>query len=543
MFSNSRLYSHSLFRILINGMNDQQGRTAPNFDFIPRTLSRSDILPAVLIGIVALILYIRTLAPSLLWGDSAEFQTLSHTLGMTHPSGYMTQIMIGKLFTLIPVGNIAYRVNLMSAFFGALAVAQVCLIVRLLGGLRIAGVSAALMLAIFPLFWWRALIAESYAPAAGMITTVWLLFLLWRRTHKWGYLFLAGLAGGLSVGIHSTVVMTAASVLVIMLFTARRRTDWLGAAGGALLGIILTFSFFLYLDHNDPPSSIYNTVYRTNLSTISLSAGDFDTPLKRLLAIFPAGHFWSYYFTAGSEEVNRRLTEYLAFHPLWAVILVLIGAVTLLIRNWRDGLYPWIAFLIVWGFGVTVSFSVYREFYTPAAIFIFVWYGLGASVLLEWTGVLFKQNQKMVGASRIALGILLIILPVLNSRADLNLAVKSGYTTFVQREHLYPIFSPNKAIRDATKVVDRVEDDAIVFADWDKLYSYVYTAQIENDRTGISFHEAWIGDEQKLSESTVIYIDANIDLRPIYFAITMPGVAERYQVQKINDTLYRIYRK
>lgn len=524
-------------------MDSQQGQTPLRFDLNQRPFAPTDILSAVLTGIFALALYIRTLAPSLLWGDSAEFQTLSYTLGMTHPSGYMTQIMIGKLFTLIPVGNIAYRVNLMSAFFGALAVAQVYLIVRLLGGQRIAGISAAMMLAFFPLFWWRALIAESYAPAAGMITTVWLLLLLWRRTQKWDYLFLAGLAGGLSVGIHSTVVMTAAGVLVTMLITARRRADWLGAAGGALLGIILTLSFFLYLDHNDPPSSIYNTVYRTNLSTIGLTKSDFDTPLERFFAIFPAGHFWSYYFTASADEVNRRLAEYLSFHPLWAIILVFIGAIKLLVRNWRDALHPSLAFLVVWGFGVTVAFSVYREFYTPAAIFVFVWYGLGAGAILRWAGTLFKQKQIVVRVVQIVISILLIVLPVWHSRADLNLAVKSGYTTFVRREHLYPIFSPDKAIRDATKVIDRLEDDAILFADWDKLYSYVYTAQIQNDRTGISFHEAWIGDEKKLSDSTIAYIDANIDARPIYFAIDMPGVTERYRIQEIDESLYRIYRK
>src|SRR6187455_1879014 len=116
------------------------------------SLLQTDILLAVLFGIAALALYVRTLAPSLLWGDSAEFQTLSYTLGMSHPSGYMTQIMLGKLFTYLPLGNIAYRVNLMSAFFGALAVAQVYLIVRMLGGLTIAGISAAMMLALSQLF-------------------------------------------------------------------------------------------------------------------------------------------------------------------------------------------------------------------------------------------------------------------------------------------------------------------------------------------------------------------------------------------------------
>ena len=108
-------------------------------------LSRIDLLIAILVWSAALALYVRTLAPSLLWGDSAEFQTLSYTLGMTHPSGYMTQIVFGKLFTYIPVGNIAYRVNLMSAFFGALAVAETYWIVRLLGGWRVAGVEEVIV--------------------------------------------------------------------------------------------------------------------------------------------------------------------------------------------------------------------------------------------------------------------------------------------------------------------------------------------------------------------------------------------------------------
>ena len=33
-------------------------------------------------------LYVRTLAPSLLYGDSAEFQTIAYTLGIGHPTGY-----------------------------------------------------------------------------------------------------------------------------------------------------------------------------------------------------------------------------------------------------------------------------------------------------------------------------------------------------------------------------------------------------------------------------------------------------------------------
>lgn len=509
----------------------------------PPPLSWTDILIAVLIGVAALALYVRTLAPSLLWGDSAEFQTLSYTLGMTHPSGYMTQIMLGKLFTYIPVGNIAYRVNLMSAFFGALAVAETYLIVRLLGGWRVAALSASILLTLTEGFWWRALLAESYAPAAGMLATVWLLVLLWRNTGKSIFLFLAGLAGGLSLGIHSTVVMTAFSVLVFMLLTARKRQEWLAAAGGALLGVALTFGFFFFLDANDPPSSIYNTVYRTNLSAFGLQPQEFDTPLKRFFAIFPANHFWSYYFSASPQEIVRRLGEYISYFPLWAIILVVIGAVVLLIERLPEGLYPLIAFLLIWGLAITVSFSIYREFYVPVAVITSVWLGVGASKLLTRVSHLAVQNQALLRIVPAVVMICLIVLPVWHARRDLVPAIRVGSPLFVRRDHIYPVFAPDKAINDARRILRRVEENAIVFAPWDKLYSYVYTAHIEDGRTSISFHEAWSSEEERLADSTIAYIDQNLATRPIYFTINMFGLTDHYQVEKIDDTLYRVYRK
>ena len=507
-------------------------------------LPRTDILLALVIGLSALALYARTLAPSLLWGDSAEFQTLSYTLGVTHPTGYATQIILGKLFTLIPVHDIAWRVNFMSAFFGALAVACTFLIVRFLGGPRVPAISAAMLLAFTEGFWWRALVAESYAPAAGMLALVWLLFLLWRKTGRSQYLFFAGLAGALSIGIHSTVVMTAVSVLVVMAVTARKRAEWVSAAAGALLGVALFLGFFFFLDANDPPSSIYNAVFRVHLSAIGLTPGDFDTPVERFLYIFPAGSFWEYYFSAAPEEITRRLGEYVSYFPAWAVALILLGALSLFFRDrWREGLYPLVAFLLIWGFALTVVFSVYREFYVPVFVITSVWFGMGVAELLSGMGRLMERDQPPGRVTRLVLSTVLLVLPVWNGREDLGLAIRSGYTTFVREYHIYPVFAPDKAIRDARKIINRVEENAIVFADWDKLYSYIYTAHIEERKTGISFHEAWIGDEQILSTTMIEYIEASIDDRPIYFTIDMPGLADRYQVTLINDTLYRIDRK
>lgn len=511
------------------------------------SLSRLDILFAILIGLLSLALYVRTLAPSVLYGDVSEFQTLSYTLGMTHASGYPTQIMFGKLFTFLPFGDIAYRVNLMSAFFGALAVANVYLIVRLMGGWRIAGLLASFALTASAFFWRRTIIAESYAPAAGMLTIVWLSVLLWRRTDKWGWLFLAGLAGGLSVGIHSTVVMTAASVLVYLLSTARNRLAWFGAAGGAVLGLALTLAFFLVLDYNDPPSSIYNTTYRTNLTEFGLTPEEFDSPTDRLLAIFPAGSFWTYYFNAAPEETNRRILEYVNSFPHWQMVGILLGALALfaLPKNgrwrWLEGLYALISFALIWVFAISVEFSVYQEFYVPVAVIVHVWLGMGVSTILDGAEWPLKRWQALgPGRSGLivsTLGLALAALSVWNARTDLRLAVTEGTTTFIQDEKIYPR-DPDRATKEGHRILSKVEDNAILFANWDRLYSYVYTAHILEGRTGIALRQVMAAPQP--GATIKAYIDANIDTRPIYFTLDVPGLETYYHVEQIEALLFRI---
>ena len=59
----------------------------------------------------------------------------------------------------------------------------------------------------------------------------------------------------------------------------------------------------------------------------------------------------------------------------------------------------------------------------------------------------------------------------------------------------------------------------------------------------ISFHEAWSTEQEKLADSAIAYINQNLDTRPIYFTIYTPELTNYYRVEKIDDTLYRIYRK
>ncbi len=88
---------------------------------------------AILFGAVflaVLLLYWFTLAPGVVGGDAGEHQFAVPLLGIPHTTGYPLYVLTGKLWTmLIPLGSMAWRMNLFSAFWGALAAAVTALVV------------------------------------------------------------------------------------------------------------------------------------------------------------------------------------------------------------------------------------------------------------------------------------------------------------------------------------------------------------------------------------------------------------------------------
>jgi hypothetical protein len=74
----------------------------------------------VLVFLISFTVYLKTLCPTVYVGDSGELIAAAYTLGIPHPPGYPLFTILGKVFiTLIPIGSIAYRVNLLSAFFAS----------------------------------------------------------------------------------------------------------------------------------------------------------------------------------------------------------------------------------------------------------------------------------------------------------------------------------------------------------------------------------------------------------------------------------------
>ncbi|MFN8487102.1 MAG: DUF2723 domain-containing protein [Caldilineaceae bacterium] len=125
-------------------------------------------------------LYLRTLSPGLLGGDSGEFQFAAWRLGLAHPTGYPFYLLLGSawqhLWVLVGFSP-ATTMNALSAVFGALAVALLYLIMLdwLQGPVtirRTAALFTAVLFGVNPTFWSQNLIAEVYTLHALFILLI-----------------------------------------------------------------------------------------------------------------------------------------------------------------------------------------------------------------------------------------------------------------------------------------------------------------------------------------------------------------------------------
>src|SRR5262245_17171143 len=85
----------------------------------------NDRLFAVASGLVPGVLALATPARDVVVGDPGDFLTTAATLGVAHPPGYPLLVLLGHVFSLVPVGPLPFRINLVSAVSHAIAVALV----------------------------------------------------------------------------------------------------------------------------------------------------------------------------------------------------------------------------------------------------------------------------------------------------------------------------------------------------------------------------------------------------------------------------------
>jgi hypothetical protein len=219
-------------------------------------------LPAAAVFAVSLATFLLTCARTVTLVDGGELIVACASLGVAHPPGFPFYTMVGYLFSLVPVGSVAFRLAAMSAVFAALTAALVALVVgeaaawasrdshptrgsRILAA--IAPIGAGLTFAFSATLWGYATVAEVYSLNLALLTAaVWLLF-VWRRTGADGPVpWAVGLLLGLGLGVHHvTVILAGPALLAFMVasagwrvLTPRRLAPALAAGAVGLLSYL-----------------------------------------------------------------------------------------------------------------------------------------------------------------------------------------------------------------------------------------------------------------------------------------------------------------
>jgi hypothetical protein len=204
--------------------------------------------------LIPFLVYLPDISPYVGRADTFEFQVIGPQLGVAHPSGYPLYTLVCKLFSLLPMGAIAWRINLSSATFAALAAGFLFLaLMALVESDRASRWNAplafavAMLLAFSPTFWARAIEAEVYTLNGLLVALVLWVTVHWQRgtlgpERAWPAL---GLLVGLALASHITLgalgFVAAAGLLAKLRRPGRRAWSWallLGLLGVALYAYI-----------------------------------------------------------------------------------------------------------------------------------------------------------------------------------------------------------------------------------------------------------------------------------------------------------------
>ena len=229
-----------------------------------RQLTRAVVIGT---GICAFLVYLLTLAPDLTWenfgADGGELITAAYTWGVPHPPGYPTYVLLGKLFSWLPIGTIAYRFNLFSAVCmamasGFVAGTAVSLTSRQENRTQMntdthrsnsakiwvylcPPFAVGLTFAFAPLVWSQATIAEVYGLNLAVLAA-----LVWAVVGKRPS-FLIGLLFGLSITTHLTSIFFAPLVFLLV-----SKSQWRQWVAGICLGLTPYLLIFVFARSGSP---------------------------------------------------------------------------------------------------------------------------------------------------------------------------------------------------------------------------------------------------------------------------------------------------
>ena len=204
------------------------------------------IIILLLIFFISLFLYIITLAPSILWGDGAQYQRLANGFKIDNiPRGHVVYTYLIKITNIFPFYNPAIKANFFSAFWASITLVIIFLILSLTLCNEFSSILGVIIFAFSHTFWLHSVIAEVHTLQLFFIALSIYLLILWSKSKGNNKLLLFSfLAIGISLCNHIlSIAIIPAMLYLVIKKTLNYKTDLITAFIGLIPGIIILILF------------------------------------------------------------------------------------------------------------------------------------------------------------------------------------------------------------------------------------------------------------------------------------------------------------
>jgi hypothetical protein len=458
--------------------------------------------------LLPLAVYLATTCRTVYNLDSAEFSSAVHVLGIVRATGYPLYLLLGKVFaTLMPIGEVGFRLNVMSALCAAATVLMLYHLARRLVGLRAAALAAALLFGFSYYFWAQAVVAEVYTLQTLLLCGLLLLLLRWERNRADGLLAATGLLYGLSVGNHLSSLLVAPGLGAFLLAVAGkdvlapRRLLYFAGSMVAGLGVYV----YLPLRYLAAPAFNYAGHYDAAGNFVPLDL----TRLENLWWLVSGQGFHDLMLGYRPAEMVAEMGA--TIHRLWAAFLG-VGLLPGLLGAWVQGRRrPQYLLLLGLTFLANIAFFTTYRVVDKASMFVSayliwaVWIAEGSAWIVGWLQE--QQSGVKRPSPAWAWALALVALVAL------------------------PVNAPLVNVRDDTRARDRAEaileaagPEAIVFGWWASAPPVQYLQVVEGQRPDVLvINRFLIGAPEMYA-----LVDRSLGSRPVYVVELDEGLTNAY---------------
>lgn len=285
------------------------------------------------VALVVAAIYLRTAARDIVVGDTPEFVLTALTGGVAHAPGYPLVTLLGRVFSLLPLDPLPFRIHLLAVACGVATALLVYATAVRLGAAPVAAAAGALTLGLSPVVWSWTIVAEAFPLHDVLVAALVLALVAWDARPRDGRLLvLAALLFGLGLTAHQTIALTVPAILVLLVIRGSdvfpHRRLILACAAAIVIGL-LPYAYVPIAAAAHPYWSWSGVASVSDLVSLVLRSGYGTAQLVSETTL------------QGGDPLARLGALAVSFFPLEAALIVL-G----LVRAWTRR-RPYFAFAVV----------------------------------------------------------------------------------------------------------------------------------------------------------------------------------------------------